>query len=148
MTYGLHFVSSDSIEEIFAEAIMSEAPSDSRCTSYADYLTVNYITQESKCPLSIWAEPPSDEQQMELNRFIPILTHSFIFVILPCMPTRMLLCKSKLLIISRSGISLKLRCNRDPKRKALNISETYGQSFKVDKYLKSVGYKYQANTDI
>jgi hypothetical protein len=50
MTFGLHFVSSDSIEYIFAEVIMSEAPSDSRCTSYADYLTVNYITQESKFP--------------------------------------------------------------------------------------------------
>jgi hypothetical protein len=48
MTFGLHFVSSDSIEDIFAEVIMSEAPSDSRYTSYADYLTVNYITQKSK----------------------------------------------------------------------------------------------------
>ena len=45
MTFGLHFVSSDSIEDIFAEVIMSEAASDSRCTYYADYLTVNYITQ-------------------------------------------------------------------------------------------------------
>jgi hypothetical protein len=36
MTFGLHFVSGDSIEDIFAEVIMSEAPSDSRCTSYAD----------------------------------------------------------------------------------------------------------------
>jgi hypothetical protein len=95
-----------------------------------------------------------DEQQMGLNRFIPILTHSFIFVILPYMPTWMLLCKSKLLIISRSGISLKLRCNREPKGKKLNISQTYGQSFKVEaynhveKYLKSIGYKYQAKTDI
>jgi hypothetical protein len=60
MTFGLHFVSSDSIEYIFAEVIMSEAPSDSRCTSYADYLTVNYITQESKFPPNLWAEPPSD----------------------------------------------------------------------------------------
>jgi hypothetical protein len=60
MTFGLHFVSSDSIEDIFAEVIMSEAPSDSRCTSYADYLTVNYITQESKFPPNLWTEPPSE----------------------------------------------------------------------------------------
>ena len=48
MTFGLHFVSSDRIEDIFAEVIMSETPSDSRCTSYADYRTVNYITQRVK----------------------------------------------------------------------------------------------------
>jgi hypothetical protein len=60
MTFGLHFVSSDSIEDIFAEVIMSEAASDSRCTSYADYLTVNYITQESKFPPNFWTDPPSE----------------------------------------------------------------------------------------
>ena len=77
-----------------------------------------------------------DEQQMGLNRFIPILTHSFIFVFLPYLPTWMLLCTSKLLIISRSGISLKLRCNREPKGKKLHISpQTYGQSFKVETYM-------------
>ena len=65
-----------------------------------------------------------------------ILTHSFIFVFLPYLPTWMLLCKSKLLIISRSGISLKLRCNREPKGKKLHISpQTYGQSFKVETYM-------------
>ena len=121
MKFGIHFVSSDSIEDNFAEVIMSEDPSDSRCPSYADYLMVNYMTQESKFLLNLLAEPPSDVTRTT-NGAESLHSHfkaQFIFVILPYMPTWMLLCKSKMLIISRSGISLKLRCNRKPKGKKI-----------------------------
>ena len=89
MTFGLHFVSSDSIEDIFAEVIMSEAPSDSRCTYYADYLTVNYITQESKFPPNLWAEPPSNVRRTTngAGLFHSHFNAQFYFVILPYMPT-------------------------------------------------------------
>ena len=42
----------------FVEAVMSEAPVDAWCTKFADYLTDNYVTQESR-----WAEPPSDARR-------------------------------------------------------------------------------------
>jgi hypothetical protein len=55
MIFGLPFIPHEEIEETFVEAVMSETPVDARCTKFADYLTDNYVTQESR-----WAEPPSD----------------------------------------------------------------------------------------
>jgi len=43
--------------------VMSEAPLDARCTKFADYLTDKYVTQESRFPPSLWAEPPSDARR-------------------------------------------------------------------------------------
>ena len=34
-----------------------------RCTKFADYLTDNYVTQESRFPPSLWAESPSDARR-------------------------------------------------------------------------------------
>ena len=53
----------EEIEDTFVEAVMSEAPVDARCTKFADYLTDNYVSQESRFPPSLWAESPSNARR-------------------------------------------------------------------------------------
>ena len=60
MIFGLPFIPHEEIEDTFVEAVMSEAPVDTRFIKLADYLTYNYVTQESRFRPSLWAEPPSD----------------------------------------------------------------------------------------
>jgi hypothetical protein len=55
MIFGLPFIPHEEIEDTFVQAVMSEAPVDARCTKFADYLTDNYVTQESRFPPSLWA---------------------------------------------------------------------------------------------
>lgn len=39
---------------------MSDAPNNKKCSEFADYLTLTYITQEFLFPPQLWAEKPSD----------------------------------------------------------------------------------------
>jgi hypothetical protein len=145
MTFGLHFVSGDSIEDIFAEVIMSEAPSDSRCTSYADYLTVN-----------LWAEPPSDVRRTTngAESFHSHFNAQFYF----CLPSIFayldvimhIQTVNYIKIRHISETSVQSRTEREKIAYITTDLWTKLQSgnIHVDKYLKSVGYKNQAKTDI
>jgi hypothetical protein len=64
---------------------MSDSPSDGRCTKFADYLTENYVTNDSRFPPKLWAEnhQQTSAPQMALNRFIVIIVSSFIPLIQP-----------------------------------------------------------------
>ena len=59
LSFGLHFIDADDVEECFVEEVMAEAPLDDRCSRFADYLVDNYVTAESRFPPSLWAEVPS-----------------------------------------------------------------------------------------
>jgi hypothetical protein len=48
------------VENSFVEDFMSNAPNNKKCSEFADYLTLTYITQESLFPPKLWAEKPSD----------------------------------------------------------------------------------------
>ena len=36
---------------------------DARCKLFADYPTDNYVSQDSRFPPHLWAEPPSDTRR-------------------------------------------------------------------------------------
>ena len=50
LSFGLHFVDVDDVEECFVEEVMAEAPQDNRCSRFADYLVDNYV---SKCHIKV-----------------------------------------------------------------------------------------------
>ena len=58
--FGLAFLPSNDVENSFVEDYMSDAPNNKKCSEFADYLTLTYITQESLFPPKLWAEKPSD----------------------------------------------------------------------------------------
>ena len=49
----------DEIEDYFVEDLFSEAPQDSRCEQFADYVLNTYIT-DTRFPPTVWAEEPSE----------------------------------------------------------------------------------------
>jgi hypothetical protein len=63
--FGLHFVDAVDVEDIFVY-LMSVAPDDEKCITFADYLVENYVTNDSKFPPSLWAEIPSDEKMTNI----------------------------------------------------------------------------------
>jgi hypothetical protein len=54
--FGLAFLPSNDVENSFVEDYMSDAPNNKKCSEFADYLTLTYITQESLFPPQLWAE--------------------------------------------------------------------------------------------
>ena len=63
MIFGFAFLNSQEVEDAFVEDFMSVAPKDDRCSAFADYLTYNCITPESKFPPVLWAEEPSNSRR-------------------------------------------------------------------------------------
>ncbi|CAG2206186.1 unnamed protein product [Mytilus edulis] len=57
--FGLSFLPDADVEDSFVEDMMAEAPKEPRCSKFADYLTENYVTTESRFPPILWAEQPS-----------------------------------------------------------------------------------------
>ena len=52
----------DEIEDYFVEDLFSEAPQDSRCEQFADYVLNTYIT-DTRFPPTVWAEEPSETKR-------------------------------------------------------------------------------------
>ena len=48
--FGLSFLPDADVEDSFVEDMMAEAPKEPRCSKFADYLTENYVTTESRFP--------------------------------------------------------------------------------------------------
>lgn len=44
LSFGLHFIDAQDVEESFMEEVMAEAPNDDRSFRFADYLVENYVT--------------------------------------------------------------------------------------------------------
>jgi hypothetical protein len=57
--FGLPFLPYGEVEDAFVEDMMSDSPSDGRCTKFANYLTENYVTNDSRFLSKLWAEKPS-----------------------------------------------------------------------------------------
>jgi len=53
--FGLPFLPVEEIEDCFVEDIMSEVPSDEKCTAFADYVLDTYVSNVSRYPPSFWA---------------------------------------------------------------------------------------------
>jgi N-acetylneuraminic acid mutarotase len=60
--FGLPFLKPGEIEDCFVEDLFSEAPQDSRCEQFADYVLNTYIT-DTRFPPTVWAEEPSETKR-------------------------------------------------------------------------------------
>ena len=56
MTFGLTFLSPHDVSECFVFDLLAIAPIDEKIQKYSDYLTDNYIREESLFPPSFWAD--------------------------------------------------------------------------------------------
>ena len=56
--FGLPFLPAEEIEDCFVED-KSEAPSDEKCTAFADYVLDTYVSNVSRYPPSFWAGAPT-----------------------------------------------------------------------------------------
>ncbi|XP_068242338.1 uncharacterized protein [Palaemon carinicauda] len=54
--FGLSCLEPSDVEDSFVEDIMSIAPTDTKSVQFADYVTTNYISSDSKFPPNLWAE--------------------------------------------------------------------------------------------
>jgi len=115
---------------------MSEAPVDARCTKFADYLTDNYVTQESIFPPSLWAEPPSDARDVrpiDQSHFTLIIMRNFIRRIRLFLYFWMPFCKYKLLTTSRLDTFQMLHHSQEMRRRNLTFCLTCGGSTSQDR---------------
>jgi hypothetical protein len=60
--FGLPFLKPDEIEDCFVEDLFSEAPQDSTCEQFADYVLNTCIT-DTHFPPTVWAEEPSETKR-------------------------------------------------------------------------------------
>lgn len=58
--YGLTFLPHTEVGDTFSFELAEDKPVDERVTLFADYLTENYIAEDSKFPPEIWAANTSD----------------------------------------------------------------------------------------
>lgn len=153
--FGLPFLPSDQIEEAFAEDVMSDAPTDSRCVQFADYLTDVYVTHESRFPPDVWSEPPSlakrttnGPESFHSHYNAQFYTsHPSIFVFLDVILQIQTLTYIKIRNIS--SIMPLSRCEQQKLNYLLELWDKF-QSGEIsrERYIKSVGYKYQARMDL
>ena len=53
--FVLSLLPANEIEDAFAEDIMEDAPSDSKCVEFADYVYNDYISSDCQFPPNVWA---------------------------------------------------------------------------------------------
>ena len=134
---------------------MSDSPSDGRCTKFADYLTENYVTNDSRFPPKLWAEKPSANKCTTngpesfhchySEQFYS--THPAIFVFLKTILEQQSVNYIKIHYIEEPVVQ-----SRIEKEKLEYLYEKWGkyQSRELTraKYIQTLGYKYQARTDL
>lgn len=59
-TFGLLFLNPEEVGDCFVEDLMTDCPVNDKLQKYCDYLTDNYISDESIFPPKIWAANSSD----------------------------------------------------------------------------------------
>lgn len=56
MTFGLTFLCPDDVSDCFVFDLLAIAPKDENVRKYSDYLTDNYVSEDSLFPPSLWAQ--------------------------------------------------------------------------------------------
>jgi hypothetical protein len=149
--FALAFLSTDEIEECFVELI-----ADEKCMKFADYILETYIDGNSRFPPIFWAAPPDPEAKRTTNgpesfhahlneQFYACHPSIFVFV-------DVLLQLQTTSYIKMRTLSIKALVRKNEKEEMDFVVEQYtkhtnGELSTVD-FVRSVGYKYAARTDI
>jgi len=59
-TYGLLFLNPEEVGDCYVEDLMSDCPENEQLQKFCDYLTDNYISDESMFPPKLWAAKLSE----------------------------------------------------------------------------------------
>ncbi|CAC5397336.1 unnamed protein product [Mytilus coruscus] len=153
--FGLAYLPTDKIEECFIELI-ADAPSDDKCMKFADYILEFYTDGNSRFPPTIWASPPDPEEKRTTNgaesfhahlneQFYASHPNIFVFV-------DVLLKLQTTSYIKMRTLTVKAPVRKYEKEKMnflleQNTKLVNGECTTVD-FVRRVGYKYSARTDL
>jgi hypothetical protein len=135
---------------------MADAPLNDKCSRFADYILENYVTVNSKFPPTIWAAPPDTDTKRTTNG--PGSFHSHLNAqFYACHPSIFIFLDILLKIQTTSYIKIRTlhiqaATRKNEKERLYFAIETYekfvaGELSKIE-FVKTVGYKYSARTDI
>jgi hypothetical protein len=153
--FGLAFLPTNDIEDCFVD-LMADAPLNDKCSRFADYILENYVTVNSKFPPTIWAAPPDTDTKRTTNG--PGSFHSHLNAqFYACHPSIFNFLDVLLKIQTTSYIKIRTlhiqaATRKNEKERLYFAIETYekfvaGELSKIE-FVKTVGYKYSARTDI
>jgi hypothetical protein len=152
--FGLPFLKPDEIEDCFVEDLFNEAPQDSRCEQFSDYVLNTYIT-DTHFPPTVWAEEPSETKRTNngaesfhahFNEQFYI-HHPTIFIFIDVLTKIEATTYIKIRAIDNVAI-----VNRKEKQKIDFLIDMFNQNQSGNctrfNFVKSVSYRFRARTDI
>ena len=153
--FGLAFLPTNDIDDCFVD-LMADVPLNDKCSRFADYILENYVTVNSKFPPTIWAAPPDTDTKRTTNG--PGSFHSRLNAqFYACHPSIFIFLDVLLKIQTTSYIKIRTlhiqAATRKNEKERLDFAiETHekfvaGERSKIE-FVKTVGYKYSARTDI
>ena len=155
LSFGLHFIDPNEVEDCFVEEVMTNAPQDDRCTRFADYLVDNYISPNSRYPPVLWAEITSHNKRTNnaaesfhahFNEQF-YTSHPSIYVYLDVLVKLQSTNYIKIRSISKPATMRKPEQNRNEYAISHYNKYILGE---IDRhnYMKSLGNKFRANTKL
>ena len=144
--FGLAILNSTEISDTFYE-LFSIAPNNYNISEFSDYILANFIENDSRYPLHLWAEPPLNEPRTTngpesyhrhlKNQFYNPHSNIFNFI--------------EVLIQHQAEVYLKIQSNgrKITKRNSKVNSNIKTWNLYIEKtisrldYLKTVGFKFQ-----
>ena len=129
---------------------------DGRCSKFSDYILENYIKADSKYPPSIWAAPPNVDSKRTTNgpesfhshfnsQFYA--SHPSIFIFLNVL--QKIQTTTYIKIRSLSTCAPVRKADRERIESVVEMFRKYSQGeISRLEFLKSVGYKFSARTDL
>ena len=152
--FELPFLKPDEIEDYFVEDLFGEAPQDSRCEQYADYV-LNTYTTDTRFPPTVWAEEPSETKRTNngaesfhahFNEQFYI-HHPTIFIFIGVLTKIQATTYIKIRAIDNVAI-----VNRKEKQKINFLIDMFNRKQSGNcarfNFVKSVSYRFRARSDI
>ncbi|XP_071173818.1 uncharacterized protein [Mytilus edulis] len=153
--FGIAFLAPDEVADCFVEDFMAVVPNDKPCIEFADYLTDTYITDESLFPPHLWAEVPSSLKRTNNGpesfhahyneQFYH--SHPSIYIFLDT-----IIKLQSVTYIKIRSLNIDAPQSRTEKEKEQNLRDLHSkycqQEITRDFYVRSLGYKFQARTDL
>jgi hypothetical protein len=154
--FGLAFLDPSDVEDCFEDDIMKVLPEDPRCISFADYILESYIVPDSRFPPTLWSSLPSLNTKRATNGAESFhahyneqfyAAHPTIFIFLDVLSKIQTTTYVKVRTIHMPAV-----IRRSEMEKLSYLMDQYSklQANEIDRYqfVKAIGYKYSAKTDI
>ena len=156
LAFGFPFLDPAEVEDSFVEDWMPQAPNDERAEMFSDYVLNNYILDSAKFPPIMWAEIPSTVKRT--NNGAEAFHSHFNRQFYSCHPTIFVfldvLTKTQTnTYIQIRGIYTEERAIRKAEREKHSYMMeqfrrfTNGECTRLN-FVKSMGYKFSANTNL